>query len=211
MTARTCSACSRCLRSRTPPSPRSIKTAEKGCLRLGPSRQGREPTRSLPRRSSGNASSARSPKSWPIAKSLAAAVLKLTDEDVVRYAIEKGIRFVHGRRLGPSACLNAHFRSQANEISGLLGRSVLDGTTGHRRAGESRLEPAAEEATAPETLRHPDRSSFNTLESGAAAPADGVRRDLSRGWADTLRPMTEGARRHGACGATSEVCAMTSP
>ena len=34
--------------------------------------------------------------------------------------------------------------------------------------------PTAEGATAPETLRHPDRPPINTLESGAAAPAEGV-------------------------------------
>ena len=67
-----------------------------------------------------------------------------------------------------------------------------------RRAGESRCEPAAEGATAPETLRHPDRSFVRN---------SGKRSSRSRRWCkptpstrpgETLRPMTEGARVRGA-------------
>ena len=53
--------------------------------------------------------------------------------------------------------------------------------------------PTAEGATAPETLRHPDRQPINTLESGAAAPAEGVsRRRLKRG-----RPNSQANDRGG--------------
>ena len=81
----------------------------------------------------------------------------------------------------------------------------------YRRAGESRCEPAAEGATAPEPLRHPDRPSFNTLESGASAPADGVSPCLREGPGETLRPMTEGAACMTHAEQPLEACAMTSP